>query len=60
METTCPNCKQVVDLPEDLHYKITPCPRCGKEFQAFSESTQKLTRDFLDEVLKRNPKTGAK
>ena len=53
MDATCPNCNETVDVGDDEHYKLVKCPKCDSEFQAFSENTQKLTRDFLDQVLKR-------
>lgn len=55
METTCPHCREPVRVSEEDHYSEVKCPRCGKPFQAFSETTQKLSREFLDQVLGRKP-----
>ena len=55
MDTTCPHCRLPVTVDEAHHYDLITCPKCGKAFQAFSDQTQKLSRAFLDEVLKKKP-----
>ena len=54
MDTTCPYCKEIFNVGEEDHYKSVQCPKCEREFQAFSDTTQKLTRDFLDQLVQRD------
>lgn len=56
MEVTCPHCAESFSLAEDKHYKMVTCDGCGKSFPALSEDTQKISRDFLDEILGGKPK----
>jgi len=52
MRVRCPKCGTELDLPDDLHYHETPCPKCGGIFQAVTEATQQVSRAFIDEYLK--------
>jgi len=54
MKTTCPHCETKVEVEEEEHYNEVVCPECDQSFQVFSDTTQTLTREFLDQVLKRD------
>jgi predicted Zn finger-like uncharacterized protein len=60
MDVKCPHCGASFNVVESEHYKLIACPKCAKEFQAFSARTEKLSRDFLSQVLKPKPGTKSK
>lgn len=39
-------------MPDEVHYQELPCPNCGGKFQAVTEATQQVSRDFINEYLK--------
>ena len=53
MDVACPHCERKIDVADKDHYRLVRCPGCGEEFQAFSDTTQKLSREFLDQILKK-------
>ena len=55
MEARCPHCGAASEVGDEQHYRLVTCPGCGKEFQAFSKRTEKLSQDFLDQVLRPKP-----
>ena len=52
MKVRCPKCKSELDVPDEVHYQELPCPNCGGKFQAVTEATQQVSRDFINEYLK--------
>jgi len=52
MKVRCPSCGNEADLPEEEHYRQVACPNCGSRFQAVTEATQQVSRDFINEYLK--------
>jgi transcription elongation factor Elf1 len=48
----CPRCGTEHDVPEDVHYQQLPCPSCGGRFQAVTEATQEISREFIFEYLR--------
>jgi len=52
MNVTCPSCKQPTEVADDAHYAIVECPACGARFQAVTDATQQVSREFIDELLK--------
>ena len=52
MKVRCPSCKTEAEVPDDQHYEQVPCPNCGGRFQALTEATQQVSREFINEYLK--------
>ncbi|HEX9800736.1 MAG TPA: hypothetical protein VGC00_11280 [Thermoanaerobaculia bacterium] len=52
MRVRCPRCGTEHDVPEDVHYQQLPCPSCGGRFQAVTEATQEISREFIFEYLR--------
>ena len=50
VKTRCPHCGASVEIAEQEHYKLVTCPSCKKEFQAFGSVTERLSKEFLDEL----------
>jgi transcription initiation factor IIE alpha subunit len=47
---TCPHCEVRISVDEQMHYKTTVCPKCGKSFQVLTDETLQLGSDFLKEL----------
>jgi len=52
MRVRCPSCGHETDRPDDEHYQEIACPDCGAKFQAVTEATQQVSRDFINEYLR--------
>ena len=55
MDVTCPHCGKTFSVADDDHYKTVDCEKCGKSFEALTDDTQKISREFLDEILRDRP-----
>ena len=55
MDVTCPHCDESFSVPDESHYETVDCEKCGKIFEALTDDTQKISRDFLDEILGGKP-----
>jgi hypothetical protein len=59
MKTSCPGCGQSVEVEDSSHYDMVTCPQYEKEFQAFSDSTLDMSKEFLAELLKQDKDSGS-
>ena len=39
-------------MPDEVNYQQLPCPNCGGRFQAVTEATQEISREFIFEYLR--------
>jgi hypothetical protein len=52
VKVRCPRCGSELDVPDEVHYQQMPCSNCGGRFQAVTEATQEISREFIFEYLR--------
>ena len=55
MDVTCPHCEKSFSVPDEQHYEMLDCEICGRNFQVLTDETVKISREFLQEMLKERP-----
>ena len=52
MKVRCSTCGAELEVPDEAHYKVMLCPKCGGKVHAVTESTGQISRAFINEYLK--------
>ena len=52
MKVRCQQCGAELVVPDEAHYKVLRCPKCGAGVHAVTESTGQISRAFVNEYLK--------
>ncbi len=58
VHTSCPRCKKTFEVPDSRHYQQVACPGCNHSFQALSDDTVRLSRDFLKAEFEKKRRGG--